>query len=273
VATPQELALADVEKSITFCRQVHMPVLGLIENMSGFVCPHCGHRVDVFKSGGAEKLARDMGIPFLGTLPLVPEVVEACDQGRCSVAGLENSALKEPVEKMTSKILKITESAGDSGVAPAAAEPGSIASASHQNSETPRPYQRPGTSAAHKNSQTPAPHTGAAEVRIAVPLDGDRLSAHFGHSSRFGIYDVKANQITSEEFLSPPAHAPGVLPSWLKKNGVNVVIASGLGRRASAMFEEAGITVVTGAPPEKPRDVVAAYIKGALVTGDNVCDH
>lgn len=82
VTTPQELALVDVRKSVTFCRQLRLPVLGVIENMSGLVCPHCGERIDVFSSGGGEKMAGDMGVPFLGRIPIDPEIVKSGDEER-----------------------------------------------------------------------------------------------------------------------------------------------------------------------------------------------
>ncbi|MBN2438222.1 MAG: Mrp/NBP35 family ATP-binding protein, partial [Deltaproteobacteria bacterium] len=66
VTTPQDLSLQDVRKSINFCRHLKIPVLGVIENMSGLVCPHCGKMIEVFKSGGGETMAREMGVPFLG---------------------------------------------------------------------------------------------------------------------------------------------------------------------------------------------------------------
>jgi ATP-binding protein involved in chromosome partitioning len=82
VTTPQDVALIDVRKSITFCRQVKLPILGVIENMSGFVCPHCGKTVDIFKAGGGELMAADMAVPFLGRIPLEPKIVDAGDSGR-----------------------------------------------------------------------------------------------------------------------------------------------------------------------------------------------
>ncbi len=82
VTTPQEVSLQDVRRSITFCSQVNTPVLGLVENMSGFVCPHCGNSVDIFGQGGGERLAEKAGIPFLGRLPLDPGMVRASDGGR-----------------------------------------------------------------------------------------------------------------------------------------------------------------------------------------------
>ncbi len=81
VTTPQNVALSDVRKCITFCRQLELPVIGVIENMSGFVCPHCGKKTEIFTSGGGESMAESMGVPFLGRVPLDPEVVSAGDSG------------------------------------------------------------------------------------------------------------------------------------------------------------------------------------------------
>jgi ATP-binding protein involved in chromosome partitioning len=81
VTTPQEISLADVRKSINFCRQVKMEILGLVENMSGFTCPHCGKEIDLFKTGGGERTAREESLRFLGTLPFEPRVVQNADRG------------------------------------------------------------------------------------------------------------------------------------------------------------------------------------------------
>ena len=82
VTTPQEVALSDVRKCISFCNNLNLSVLGVLENMSGFVCPKCGEKTDVFKSGGGETMARQMGVPFLGRIPIDPQIVRACDSGR-----------------------------------------------------------------------------------------------------------------------------------------------------------------------------------------------
>jgi len=81
VTTPQDIALSDVRKSIGFCRIVHLEILGLIENMGSFPCPCCGKTIEIFKQGGGEKTASQMGIPFLGTIPFDPTVVVASDSG------------------------------------------------------------------------------------------------------------------------------------------------------------------------------------------------
>ena len=81
VTTPQQVALADVRKSISFCKTVDMEITGVVENMSGFVCPHCNETVDIFKTGGGEELAREFDLPFLGRVPMDPKVVIAGDDG------------------------------------------------------------------------------------------------------------------------------------------------------------------------------------------------
>jgi len=81
VTTPQEISLADVRKSINFCRQVNMKILGVIENMSGLVCPRCGEMVPLFGTGGGELMAAQMGVPFLGRIPIDGEMVVSGDRG------------------------------------------------------------------------------------------------------------------------------------------------------------------------------------------------
>lgn len=81
VTTPQKVAISDVRRCVTFCNALSLPVVGIVENMSGFVCPKCGERIDLFKRGGGMALALEMGVPFLGQIPIDPEVVVAGDAG------------------------------------------------------------------------------------------------------------------------------------------------------------------------------------------------
>ena len=108
VTTPQEVALADVRKSINFCSTVKLKVAGLIENMGPFKCPGCETVMELFKSGGGEKTAKDTGINFLGTLPFDPKVVHACDSGE-PIARKEKSsdfasALSAVVDKLVASL-------------------------------------------------------------------------------------------------------------------------------------------------------------------------
>jgi len=81
VTTPQEVALADVRKSINFCKTVKMEIRGLIENMSGYTCPHCSKTVEIFGTGGGERTALAAGLPFLGKIPFDPDMVKCADAG------------------------------------------------------------------------------------------------------------------------------------------------------------------------------------------------
>jgi len=84
VTTPQEISLADVRKSINFCREVDLGIIGVIENMSGFDCPHCSKRITLFGRGGGAKMADKMGVPMIGEIPLSPEMVHMGDKGQLS---------------------------------------------------------------------------------------------------------------------------------------------------------------------------------------------
>ena len=81
VTTPQEVALADVRKSINFCRTVNLKIFGLVENMSGLNCPHCGKLIEIFGAGGGERTAQEMGIAFIGRVPMDPRMVACGDSG------------------------------------------------------------------------------------------------------------------------------------------------------------------------------------------------
>ena len=98
VTTPQEVSLADVRKSISFCRTVKMEIFGLVENMSGYVCPHCGEQVDLFGSGGGEKTALNAGLPFLGRVPFDPKVVACGDNGQAYQEAYPDSPVTQAYE-------------------------------------------------------------------------------------------------------------------------------------------------------------------------------
>jgi len=91
VTTPQEVSLLDVRKSIAFAQAVRLPIVGVIENMSGLVCPHCGKTIDVFKRGGGEAAAKELGLRFLGRIPLDPDIVVGGDAGKPFVVEHPNS--------------------------------------------------------------------------------------------------------------------------------------------------------------------------------------
>ena len=110
-------------------------------------------------------------------------------------------------------------------------------------------------------------------MKIAMPIQGGKLSQHFGHSEQFSLFEIEDRSVQGREDLTPPPHEPGLLPRWLKEQGVTLVIAGGMGHRAQQIFEQAGIEVICGAPSESPDTVVNSYLKGDLEIGDNACDH
>ncbi len=109
VTTPQELAVSDVRRCVSFCRKLELPVLGVLENMSGFVCPHCGQRSDIFRSGGGEAMAADMGIRFLGRVPIDPEVVRASDEGTMYLHAHEGSETARAFQRVVRSIMDAEE--------------------------------------------------------------------------------------------------------------------------------------------------------------------
>jgi len=81
VTTPQAVAVDDVRRSITFCKEMETPILGILENMSGYSCPKCQEHLDIFNTGGGRDLAAEMGVDFLGSIPIDPEIVRSGDEG------------------------------------------------------------------------------------------------------------------------------------------------------------------------------------------------
>ena len=112
-------------------------------------------------------------------------------------------------------------------------------------------------------------------MKVALPIVGGRLSAHFGHCENFAFFDVdeSSKKITGRQSIPSPEHQPGLLPVWLAQQGATVIIAGGMGPRAVNLLEENGITVVLGSMESDPEKAVLSYLDNSLSTGDNVCDH
>ena len=239
VTTPQDVATSDVRKSITFCRQLKLPVLGVVENMSGFVCPKCGELTAIFKSGGGERMATEMGVPFLGRIPIDPAVGTACDEGAPFVYHYSKTETAKAFEHILSPVLGLS---GETEVKP-------MEQAENRTKEK--------------------------AMKIAIPVANGKMCMHFGHCEQFALLDVdeKSRTVKGKEMLTPPAHEPGVLPRWLHEQGVNLIIAGGMGQRAQALFGQNGIQVVVGALAEEPEALAASYLAGTLQSGPNVCDH
>ena len=239
VTTPQRVATVDVRKSITFCRQLQMPVLGVVENMSGFVCPKCGEVTPILRSGGGKRIAADMNVPFLGSIPMDPKIAEACDNGKAFVHHYATSPTAAIMRDIIQPIVALDQE--------------------NQTLETVETSK-------HKEDK---------QMRIAIPVTEGKLSMHFGHCERFALIDVEPaeKKILKREDIDAPPHQPGLLPPWLAERGANMIMAGGMGQRAQDLFAAQGIQVVVGAPAETPERLVSDYLAGILVVGENVCDH
>ena len=114
-----------------------------------------------------------------------------------------------------------------------------------------------------------------SDLVVAIPVAGGQLCMHFGHCEQFALLDVDtaANEILGTRHLAPPPHEPGALPRWLHEQGVNLIIAGGMGQRAQNIFTEQNIQVIVGVPAGPPESIVRAYLDGKLQPGDNLCDH
>lgn len=239
VTTPQKVAAVDVRKSITFCRQLHVPVLGVVENMSGFVCPKCGEITPILSSGGGRRIAEDMSVPFLGSIPMDPQIAEACDSGRAFVYHYAATPTAEIMRCIIGPIAALDK-----------------------------------ISVVEKDTDTIS-HKENKHMKIAIPLADGKLAMHFGHCERFALVDVDPTEkkILKREDIDAPPHEPGLLPPWLAERGANMIIAGGMGQRAQGLFAQQGIQVVIGASADTPERLVGDYLSGTLQVGENVCDH
>jgi ATP-binding protein involved in chromosome partitioning len=104
VTMPSELSRAVVNKAITFARRVGMPIIGVVENMSGYVCPSCGEKIDIFRSGGGKKMAEETGVPFLGSIPIDPKVGVDSDKGSPFVIEHADSAAAKAFVEIVKKV-------------------------------------------------------------------------------------------------------------------------------------------------------------------------
>jgi ATP-binding protein involved in chromosome partitioning len=105
VTTPQDVALIDSRKTVRFSQALKIPILGIVENMSGFNCPHCGKSIDLFKTGGGEKAAQTLNVPFLGKIPIDPEIVVSSDNGRAFINDYSNSDAGKAMQNIVDKII------------------------------------------------------------------------------------------------------------------------------------------------------------------------
>jgi len=237
VTTPQQVAVQDVRRCVMFCHELNLPVLGVVENMSGFTCPKCGEHLRIFGSDGGRNMAQEMGVPYLGAIPIEMDVVASGEDGQPIVQSHPHSETAKAFGRIVRRFIEPDlEGAG----------------------------------------AQPAPSRQAGEkIVIAVPVANGMLGQHFGHCEEFALFEVEPDSKTvcDKRVLSAPPHEPGVLPRWLHEQGAHVVITGGMGARAQSLFSENNMKVVVGAPAEDVDQVVNAYLDGTLKTTVNLCDH
>ncbi len=105
VTTPQDVSILDSRKAVTFARKLNLNVVGIIENMSGLICPHCGRKIELFKEGGGEKTAKEMGVPFLGRVPIDPKIVQSSDSGKAFILENPESEASKAFMRVVEKII------------------------------------------------------------------------------------------------------------------------------------------------------------------------
>lgn len=244
VTTPQEVSSADVRKSVSFCKQLDLPVIGFVENMSGFICPDCNKRTDIFSSGAGEELSMKYNIPLLGKIPIDPFIGSAGDEGVPFIRKYSESAAAEEFRKIIVPVMNACSRDDDT-------DPSSL---NNENNITSKEKKI---------------------MKIAVPTAQGKLSMHFGHCEKFTLIDIDENgkKIENTTAVDAPPHEPGLLPKWLGEKKVNLIIAGGMGQRAQGLFMQQNIEVLVGAPSDTPENLVKMYMAGELVCGTNACDH
>lgn len=109
VTTPQEVSLMDSRKAVAFARRLDLKILGIVENMSGLVCPHCGQSIDLFKTGGGERIAREMDVPFLGRIPIDPRVVTLGDEGKSILSAHPEAESSRSIQNIVDKVISLAK--------------------------------------------------------------------------------------------------------------------------------------------------------------------
>jgi len=221
VTTPQEIALADVRKSLNFCDKVNMKVVGLVENMSRLVCPDCGKDIPLFPAAGSQRLAQTTGIPLLGSLPFDHQVVAAADTGRLTDVSTEASPFFQEMERIAATILEKV------GQAVPLAK---------------KPVREPGVST------------------FAVPLKDGQPAAQFPQCDAFALVRVKDGEVVEQQTALPTSAHPGLWPLWLEQKGVTHLFAPGIKTGAREVFLRKDIQVADGDPTLPAEDQVRRFL-------------
>jgi Mrp family chromosome partitioning ATPase/predicted Fe-Mo cluster-binding NifX family protein len=225
VSTPQEISLADVRKSIDFCRKVDLEILGLVENMGHLICPDCGKFIPLFKSTRGSQALQALGLHLIGSLPFDPQIVAAADTGRLAAIDASGSPFFQALDQLVEVILTAVR---------------------QSQPQKNLPAREPGT------------------AKFAIPIEAGHLSPQFGRSRLFALITVKDQHIIDQVEASPPDFKPGILPAWLDRQGITHIIAASMGEKARKFFARKGITVITEAPTLAPAILVQQFLEEKL---------
>jgi len=227
VATPQEVALADIRKSISFCKHVQMDIIGLVENMSGFICPHCGKEVNIFKTGGGEKTADIAHIPFLGKLPIDLNVVEAGDEGRL-LEYMQNQ--NNYVEAFNHIATNVLEQIKRLEIKPVSLDEIRV----------------------------------RKDYKVAIPLKDGKRSDFLTECDELAMVYVKDGKIKKVEKMVPAEKDIAVVPMALVHLGADLVITKCMKEKAKYVFYKNGVGVLLDVPELPPEELVQKFIDGEL---------
>lgn len=231
VTQPQDVSLLDSRKSVNFVKKVGLPVLGIIENMAGFICPHCGEHIDLFGVGGGEKAAGELDVPFLGRVPITAQMVKAGDSGFPLVT-------THPEDPAVVSLLAISEAIQ-------------------------KAWQHP------EAEKSPAPLAGVTRIVVtAMDMKGmaATVSDRFGHSGAFVVVDIVDNEIVSHRSVKSPFadnHHTGQIPRFIRDLGATVILSAEMGSHAFDAFHAYGMDVITGVAGTVG-EVIADYIVGNI---------
>lgn len=247
VTTPQDVALLDSRKSVVFAQSLEINVLGIIENMSGLICPHCREKIDLFKTGGGEKASRDFSVPFLGAIPLDPKVVLAGDAGIPMLSFDSDSEIATVFKDLATKVAEVTSN----GSSPLPFSP------DNQVERDPR----------IKTIAVPSMHPGGLNAM---------RSGHFGHCDAFTLVHIEDGVIRDVSVLHNPPHQQGGCQgpvNLLHQNRADALIVGGIGMRPLMGFRQAGIDVYFGPEGETVGAVIAQLLEGRLqlIQENEVC--
>lgn len=217
VTSPQDLVSMIVKKAYNMAREMNIPILGIVENMSYVKCPDCGKEIKLFGNSKIDEIAQNLRIKVLGKMPIDPAVADLCDKGE--IEKVNHVYLNEAVSYIEINL--------------------------------------------------PAKKEGAV-MKIAVPTEGNSVSSHFGKCEYFTIAEIEGSQVKSKTLLNTGDHLHGLLPGFLASQGVNIVVAGGMGEGARENLLSNNIEIISGVIGDID-EVLKLYTEGSLKSVDKGC--